>query len=305
MMNQFRNIIRSDKATLQAAALSALNQVFSANGCTPPMPEPRLVECLVLKFVPALHLAWRAILGKKRIKLRCGGVFCHQKPKVTWLSSGSAQSKPNCVELGDLLICHIHLLKGQRRSGSAVLLQAKKVARLPHKLSSGQEEVQLELYRDYPRFNYASGNYSNGNSRHIYRLGGRPLRYLTIEMQFTPSCNPNVSVVVPANRLKQHGGLSEYLVRLLSHDVGRVFSDPPNKVGDQWSLVVRDLLRLAGTKAHPQRVIVVDNNGAVSKSIDSLSLFAWASVDDLDPPAGLSDSEEGMSVILLETEIES
>lgn len=87
--------------------------------------EPDFVASLVVDGLPFLAWWWQGILGPIGWSLNVLGVFCHNSPKVEFNQQGSGSSKSK-VELGDLLIAHVHKDTRGNVSRYALLLQACK-----------------------------------------------------------------------------------------------------------------------------------------------------------------------------------
>lgn len=110
--------------------------------------EPGLVAALLGSDIQnGLEAELKKALGPTA-NVQVDSVFTHKTPLV----------KPNGktpVEIGDLLLIRQHFVTGPTPSaqGMAVLLQAKKNSKPSSgNVSSGKENIQFELYRDWPTF---------------------------------------------------------------------------------------------------------------------------------------------------------
>lgn len=256
-MQQLREIILQNKQQLITGAAGAIHRAYNAafhrqtSGSKP--HEPAFVASLICDGLPELHASWQPLL--RGVTLEIAGVYCHQSPKVTWPGIHQCQkTKPsNSIELGDLLMCHFHTSVTGREWNCALLMQAKMVSKLPHKIQA-QELTQLYLYEDYPRFTYTTPSTLQGQPRAIARRSGRPLRYLALD-------GVNTAVLTrPESTLINFKLFDLSLVHLLGHWAGRVFVRTNFPQNDDWSRVVMDLLIVVAN-----RVFRLGDQGMIEK----------------------------------------
>src|SRR4051794_29226243 len=91
----------------------------------PPAGEIDFVASFIEKGAGLLQKAWQRVLGKDRIKISVGGVFCHQTPMVDIKGSPPYRVPTRRCELADLLILQSHLKSDGKIFWRGVLIQAK------------------------------------------------------------------------------------------------------------------------------------------------------------------------------------
>jgi hypothetical protein len=123
---------------------------------SPPRTEPGLVAAVHLSAIPDIASAWSGHLRSLGLQVKLTGVFCHQSPIVTYQDrKGSGQR----CELADLLVVidsRTQFWNGRR----AVLIQAKMATSARTvRIKKGQDTAQLELYQDWPLFDFEQAAY--------------------------------------------------------------------------------------------------------------------------------------------------
>ncbi|QVL36758.1 hypothetical protein [Aminirod propionatiphilus] len=125
--------------------------------------EPQLVANLVWHLPKQLN---SITLSSKGNSLKTGGVFVHAQPFVR--ADSFPKTKPESVEIGDLLLLRTAYQAETLIDRRAMLLQAKKTANLSARLYN---ENQHYLYAHWPIFEYVQSTPRlKGQKRHIKGL---------------------------------------------------------------------------------------------------------------------------------------
>ena len=144
----------ADRNTLAGDADQAISDALdgTTTGWKPyaPRNEPEAVAAITSVALPAAARAWSSTLGPLGYKLEITGVFCHQTPQVTFPKVDGRQGR---CELADLLIVVDEHVGGAPIDRRAVLVQSK-IAGHPTKTLSGGDLVQLDLYQNWPKFDF-------------------------------------------------------------------------------------------------------------------------------------------------------
>jgi len=211
--------------------------------------EPDFMAALMLRGVAEFAPRWVEHFQQTGHELSILSVFCHQRPIVKWPAS------PKGCELGDLLVMVRHH-EPARTCQSALLLQAKCIQ--PDWNHSG--EPQLELYRSWPAFRYASPlrheerdvlpKSVHGGAEYLVLFGPpfacddyfqrrrpRPLQWPQ-ELWRAP-----LWVMPPADLGHSPRHLPIVLAEMLTLSAGRVIV--PRGKDDAWSEVIWDILDMS------------------------------------------------------------
>ncbi|GAB3390706.1 hypothetical protein [Lysobacter fragariae] len=239
-----------DKARLAGAVADALHEAFR----NLKLSEPQLVANLV----SALPKRVNQISFSGSTKVKAGGVFVHARPFVA--CDSFPVSSPKSVEIGDLLLIRTLVVNGQVKERRALLLQAKKVDRIP---ATPDNKNQWHLYEQWPRFTYAarSGGLT-GKKRRIKEPDMYDAaKYLLIDSDPTARhWHQMCCVDWPFHQLNRWPGtcihstaqptvpeISRYrcfvgeLVDFLVGNTGKVFAKPAARTRG-WNRVVHDLI---------------------------------------------------------------
>lgn len=227
------------------AVLNAVNISFH----DPSESEPQLIANLVKQLPDQLN---GIALGGSR-SICAGGVFIHQKPFAACTSF--PEPTPKSVELGDLLLIRTAKSRGVVLERRALLLQAKKAAKLPTKPDN---KNQYHLYSNWPAFEYRrAGPELNGKTRHIkgpglysgakyFLIGPDPTSLGCIGHWPLSSSSPlscQLATAEPAApELNAYKCFFREVVDFIAGNSGRHYLSPPPKWTRGWDRVIDDLL---------------------------------------------------------------
>lgn len=186
-------------------------------------------------YTAALAVEFPKLVNNQNIRgISVGGCFIHQSPYVNF----DKDHKPCRCELGDLLV-FVRRRKENLHHYNAALLQIKKTDHLPCKLSGSGDLTQLYLYESWPIFTsvqmgkydivpktphqgalYCVINTNSGGSELI--LISEPSKELLFFSQMT---------------------LAEFINNMMSWTCGRAISSWKKTNQDEWSKLIRDLLK--------------------------------------------------------------
>jgi hypothetical protein len=164
------------------------------------------------------------------------------------------------VELGDLLIAHIHRCADGVVHRNALLLQSKMIQTLPAKVKKSDLD-QLNLYRRWPDFEYVSHPLAGQTRRVAPKMPHEGGQYLVIPKAF-PSLEKgrllahtyilHGGLCMADRRLTVHGTFPDQLFHTLTLLSGRPFEvHAPDESG--WSAIIWDLVSVGMQKAFNRR----------------------------------------------------
>lgn len=219
------------------------------------LSEPYLVARLVKDIPNAINNDIAPLFRQNGCDVSAYGVFVHQQPQVK--TNSYPDPTPAAVEIGDLLLIHTNIDARGNTKRFALLLQAKKVSKIPAKPDN---KNQLHLYLNWPAFEYVRSPGLNGLRRQIsgpnYYSGAR---YLVLRGQggskaFTQlncannrtclSC-PGFSAATAKPQtpyLTNHNCFSGDIYGMLFGTEGREFQLPPAQGCIDWDQVIADIL---------------------------------------------------------------
>ena len=175
------------------------------------------------------------------------GIFCHQKPLANY---GGAKNP----ELGDILLVYIEENKYSVKKCNALLLQAKKVNKVPYNVSYG-ESHQLKLYEEWPKFTLERAGVLNGTEIDVQpKTLNAGAQYLL----FQSACKDEkrVCCAYPDKELFLEKKLSEQIIDLMKFFTGRTFLYEENSAcNDDWTKLIWDLIRISGVSTYNRRAI--------------------------------------------------
>lgn len=215
--------------------------------------EPDFVASLVMEGTRILGAGWRKVLEPYKIQIAITGIYCHQTPKASF----TGMNGTSC-ELGDLLWCHVNTDRKGSITRNAILYQAKRSSRQPHKIAS-KEFDQLRLYSTWPKFTYVNSGKLDGRKRHVKPAAPRRgAQYLLIDdrppeepesgLLGIPGTYP-IGSCIPQDPLVDHSDLGSELadsLEILSGDPFDAKKTALKEIG--WSRIIWDLLMLSAKK---------------------------------------------------------
>lgn len=179
------------------------------------------------------------------------GIFCHQKP----LANYGGVKNP---ELGDILLVYIEENKYSVKKCNALLMQAKKVDKVPYIVSYG-ETHQLKLYEEWPKFKLERAGVLNGTEIDIQpKTLNSGAQYLLFQKPYTDE--KKVCCSYPDKELFLEKKLSDQIIDLMKFFTGRTFLYEEDSTGnDDWTKLIWDLIRISGVSVYNRRMIQRDN----------------------------------------------
>lgn len=146
-----------DQITIKRQILKAIYSAFNDIQES----EPELVANLAYNIPKCLN---GITLGN--VSFLVGSVFIHQKPYVKNISNPSSW-KSDYVELGDLLLINNLVENNETIQRTALLMQAKKFLKNAKNSIKPDNPDQLDLYSNWPKFEYIRCRKLNGQKRYI------------------------------------------------------------------------------------------------------------------------------------------
>lgn len=146
-----------DQIRIKLKILNAIHSAFN----DVQKSEPELVANLAYYIPERLN---GVTLG--HVSFLVGSVFIHQKPYVKNISNPSSW-KSNYVELGDLLLINNLVENNEIIQRTALLMQAKKFSKNTKNSIKPDNPDQLDLYSNWPKFEYIRCPQLNGQKRYI------------------------------------------------------------------------------------------------------------------------------------------
>lgn len=164
-MGSISNFINEDiKKEIRKKIKKAINETIDET-LEKNLFEPYLIKILIEKLVNNLN----SIKNKKNddiyFNIYSGGIFIHQRPKVKNIENKNWKNGKGSVELGDLVLINTIVRQGCIIKRAALLMQAKKGK--INKIINPNNAYQLDLYTNWPRFEYVNGCRLKNEIRHI------------------------------------------------------------------------------------------------------------------------------------------
>ena len=242
-----------------SAILPSLTTGATAFGQSSLKTEPDFVAALVLGGVPDIAVAWTRILRPRGIRLSLQGVFCHNRPQVTYPASNASSlgsRLPQC-ELADLLLVIDDKTAGAPPTRRAALVQAKMAKGKPSIALRGGDLVQLRLLQHWPPFNFVDKGFSK-RSRDFNKAVTRPVAASSGLYGVIDKARPDwQQVATPSIQQVSVSGakFGDYLAGMADGSkaaTGRAAIPGGN---DDWSFTVDELLKVTGTSSFTVRSI--------------------------------------------------
>lgn len=204
------------------------------------------------------------------------GAFVHQSPKLRF----ARMQNTNSVEIGDLLIVHIHKEADKITNSVAQLLQAKR-SRVPH-FTPPSGDDQHRLYLAWPEFKYVSPRCLNGVSRDVFpKQPTAGAKYMLIDERkihhpdhdlLGDPCAYTYGVADTADTMSVVQPFRVELFEILAIRAGRVWDMSPME-NDGWSNTINDLLTLTMNSIYNRRNVGRHRQPRVSEPRTLLELL--------------------------------
>lgn len=270
------------------------------------LQEPDYTAALVTAF------PWYMNRFKVLPNVKLGGCYVHQSPKVTFKSKTTG--KQESCEAGDLLVlCRRHI--DGKENINATLFQIKmhdiKKKTIEHKIASN-EEVQLELYQDWP----------------VFEIKPNPTQYDVQPKAITPGAQylciadglgtcmgeKRLYHSLPAKKMELYNlyTLGHFILNFIDWQNGRPISLEKDCKDDPWSSFIWELIHRTMANPYNRRNVGIHNQSRASGDF-FMSLLAETKIADVDDwentvEYGKIFSNEvfdGISILLIDVTIES
>lgn len=218
------------------------------------------------------------------------GIFCHQKP----LADFGAGKRP---ELGDILLVYIEENKYAVKKCNALLMQAKKIDKVPYVVSS-IDAHQLKLYEEWPRFTLERAGILSGKEIDIQpKTLNTGAQYLLFQAPY--KSEKKVCCAYPDKELVLEKKLSDQIIDLMKFFTGRTFLyEEDFTYNDDWTKMIWDLIRISGVSAYNRRAIGRDNEPRRTICGDSSIFDEMNKKLDIDISDGIC-GEEAVSCLII------
>ena len=137
---------------------------------------------------------------------------------------------------------------------NALLMQAKKVDKVPYIVSCG-EIHQLKLYEEWPKFKLERAGALNGTEIDIQpKTLNSGAQYLLFQKPYKDE--KKVCCAYPDKELVLEKKLSDQIIDLMKFFTGRTFLYEENSTcNDDWTKLIWDLIRISGVSTYNRRSI--------------------------------------------------
>lgn len=233
--------IRSDIAN---GITRSMNAAFSKSTSGNPQ-EPDFVAELVDGITQDIYNSLNVYAP--HYKYAVSGIFCHQK---LFANYGGVKNP----ELGDMLLVYIEENKYSVKKCNALLMQAKKVQKVPYKISSA-EAHQLKLYEEWPKFKLVRAGALTGKEIDVQpKTLNTGAQYLLFQSPYKDE--KKVCCAYPDKELFLEKKLSDQIVDLMKFFTGRTFLyEEDSTCNDDWTKLIWDLIRISGVSTYNRRAM--------------------------------------------------
>jgi len=297
------------KPLIDRALLKSVELVFKMCSINKTRPqEPDFVASLSLSFTRDLFDILRLLFPHFNISVT--GVYCHQRPIV---DIGEAKSP----EIGDLLLVYRERNFGTDRLNS-LLLQAKTSSKQTLQVSS-DEQHQLKLYENWPKFTYRRAGKLNGITRDILpKTINDGSQYLLIDTD--PMTNGLMGLggtfpmgcAIANETLILHSNFTDEIFDFLKFKAGRAFEHRHSSdLKDDWSNMVWDLISMSKSVKSKRRNIGLGSFPRVNEHVFFCTEGSWQSslyldihnnnLSDISKDYDYEEHPNGVSIILIES----
>ena len=241
---QFEKNEKNIKSDIANGITRSMNAAFSKSTSGNPQ-EPDFVAELVDGIPQDIYNSLKVYAP--HYKYAVSGIFCHQK---LFANYGGAKNS----ELGDILLVYIEENKYSVKKCNALLIQAKKVHKVPYKVSSA-ETHQLKLYEEWPKFRLVRAGVLTGKEIDIQpKTLNTGAQYLLFQSPYKDE--KKVCCAYPDKELFSEKKLSDQIVDLMKFFTGRTFLyEEDSTCNDDWTKLIWDLIRISGVSTYKRRAI--------------------------------------------------
>lgn len=241
---QFEKNEKNIKNDIASGITRCMNATFLKHSRRNPQ-EPDFVAELVNSLPQDIYNTLKVYVPHYQYAI--SGIFCHQKPLANY---GGVKSP----ELGDILLVYIEENKYSVKKCNALLMQAKKVDKVPYIVSCG-EIHQLKLYEEWPKFKLERAGALNGTKIDIQpKTLNSGAQYLLFQKPYKDE--KKVCCAYPDKELVLEKKLSDQIIDLMKFFTGRTFLYEENSTcNDDWTKLIWDLIRISGVSTYNRRSI--------------------------------------------------
>lgn len=241
---QFERNEKYIKSDIANSITRSMNAAFSKSRFGNPQ-EPDFVAELVNGLPQDIYNSLKTYAPHYQYAI--SGIFCHQKP----LANYGGVKNP---ELGDILLVYIEENKYSVKKCNALLMQAKKVNKVPYVVSYG-ETHQLKLYEEWPKFKLERAGLLNGTEIDVQpKTLNAGAQYLLFQSPYKDE--KKVCCAYPDRELFLEKKLSDQIIDLMKFFAGRTFLYEENSTcKDDWTKLIWDLIRISGASTYNRRAI--------------------------------------------------
>lgn len=241
---QFEKNEKNIKSDIANSITRSMNAAFSKSRFGNPQ-EPDFVAELVNGLPQDIYNSLKTYAP--HYEYAVSGIFCHQKPLANY---GGAKNP----ELGDILLIYIEENRYSVKKCNALLMQAKKVNKVPYVVSYG-ETHQLKLYEEWPKFKLERAGILNGTEIDVQpKTLNAGAQYLLFQSPYKDE--KRVCCAYPDRELFLEKKLSDQIIDLMKFFTGRTFlyQEEP-ACNDDWTKLIWDLIRISGESSYNRRSI--------------------------------------------------
>lgn len=241
---QFEKNEKNIKSDIANSITRSMNAAFSKSKFGNPQ-EPDFVAELVDGLPQDIYNSLKTYAPHYQYAV--SGMFCHQKPLANY---GGAQNP----ELGDILLAYIEENKYSVKKCNALLMQAKKVNKIPYAVSYG-ETHQLKLYEEWPKFKLERAGVLNGTEIDIQpKTINAGAQYLLFQSPYKDE--KRVCCAYPDRELFLEKKLSDQIIDLMKFFTGRTFLYEEDSIcNDDWTKLIWNLIRISGVSTYNRSAI--------------------------------------------------
>lgn len=284
----------------------AIEKMRKKAGKIKDLQEPDYTAALVTAF------PWYMNRHKVLPNVKFGGCYVHQSPKVTFKSKTTG--KQESCEAGDLLVlCRRHI--DGKENINATLFQIKmhdsKKKSIEHKIASN-EEVQLELYQDWPVFEIKPYTIQYDVQPKAITPGAQ---YLCIADGLgTCLGEKRLYHSLPARKMELYNlyTLGHFILNFIDWQNGSPISQEKDNSNDPWSSFIWELIHRTMRNPFNRRNVGIQNQSRTSGDFFTSLLVEsrLASPDDWEDAVEYgkkysNEETDGISILFIDEVIKS